>query len=169
MNGPRSRMARPAAVIAVIAVVVASAAAAVARVPCPVEFALGADGRRRPVRLAVIGVSKRSNVDVRDAIRRTWCATARALNAETRGAATVKVRWTVARPPGAVAADDDAAEQDVRTVNHVDSPSASVMQTSRGIRALPMTSKSSSKADRRKRGPSASIGLMCEAGASKSG
>ena len=43
-------MARPAAVIAVIAVVVASAAAAVARVPCPVEFALGADGRRRPVR-----------------------------------------------------------------------------------------------------------------------
>ena len=118
-------MARPAAVIAVVAVVVASAAAAVARVPCPVEFALGADGRRRPVRLAVIGVSKRSNVDVRDAIRRTWCATARALNAETRGAATVKVRWTVARPPGAVAADDDAAEQDVRTVNHVDSPSAS--------------------------------------------
>ena len=71
------------------------------RVACPVQFAAAPrDVAAEPIiRLAVILISRRTGVDVRDAIRSTWCETAHALASP---AASVVVRFFVgAAPPGA--------------------------------------------------------------------
>ena len=74
---------------------------------CPTAFAAG-----RRVRLAAFLVSLRGNTGARDAIRRTWCGTAREINAHS-AAATVQVRFFVG--VGARQADDDGAAPDVVT------------------------------------------------------
>ena len=74
---------------------------------CPTAFAAG-----RRVRLAAFLVSLRGNTGARDAIRRTWCGTAREINARS-AAATVQVRFFVG--VGARQADDDGAAPDVVT------------------------------------------------------
>ena len=72
---------------------------------CPTAFAAG-----RRVRLAAFLVSLRGNMGARDAIRRTWCGTAREINARS-AAATVQVRFFVG--VGARQPDDDGAAPDV--------------------------------------------------------
>ncbi len=74
---------------------------------CPTAFAAG-----RRVRLAAFLVSLRGNTGARDAIRRTWCGTAREINARS-AAATVQVRFFVG--VGARQSDDDGAAPDVVT------------------------------------------------------
>jgi hypothetical protein len=74
---------------------------------CPTAFAAG-----RRVRLAAFLVSLRGNTGARDAIRRTWCGTAREINAHS-AAATVQVRFFVG--VGARQSDDDGAAPDVVT------------------------------------------------------
>ena len=74
---------------------------------CPTAFAAG-----RRVRLAAFLVSLRGNTGARDAIRRTWCGTAREINARS-AAATVQVRFFVG--VGVRQSDDDGAAPDVVT------------------------------------------------------
>ena len=94
----------------------AAAAAAVSTDPprCPTRASKAAVG------LAASVVSRRRDVAARDAIRRTWCETARAVS---RDDAVVVVRFFVGRDPDPGGADD-LDRGDVTLVDVVDSPFA---------------------------------------------
>ena len=71
------------------------------------------------VRLAGYVVSRRRDVDVRDAVRRTWCATARRVASED---VSVVVRFFVGLDT--VEGGDDASMMDVTVVDVMDGPAA---------------------------------------------
>ena len=95
---------------------VAAAVAAVSTDPprCPTRASKAAVG------LAASVVSRRRDVAARDAIRRTWCETARAVS---RDDAVVVVRFFVGRDPDP-GGPDDLDRGDVTLVDVVDSPFA---------------------------------------------
>ena len=90
------------------------AAGAAAATECPTLMNEGAG-----VRLAGYVVSRRRDVDVRDAVRRTWCATARRAASDE---VSVVVRFFVGLDT--VEGGDDANMMDVTVVDVPDGPSA---------------------------------------------
>ena len=93
------------------------------RLHCPTRFVSDLSGGERRVRLGVCVVSKRENVEARDAIRSTWCLTGHELNSKGGGTSVV-VRFFVGLSAEPLGIGDDGLSADVTVLSRVDGASA---------------------------------------------